>query len=396
MTQVTAALVGIGGYGEYYAGQLLQATPERNVRLVAGIDAFPERSASRLAFQQAGTPIFSDLESFYRQASADLVILAAPIHLHAPLTCLALAHGSNVLCEKPLCATLEQAQQMAAAERQAGKFVAVGYQWSFCDAVQALKRDVQAGVLGRPRLLKTLTLWPRRRSYYQRNTWAGRIHTDDGQPALDSPVNNATAHYLHNMLYILGDGRESSAGVKRVEAEVWRANPIENYDTAALRVTTESGAELLQFTTHAVAENIGPLAAYHFEEAVVEYGADQVFTARFHNGTVKQYGNPEDSADNKLWQAVEAVRSGEKLACGIQAALPHLECVNRIQETARIANFPREMVHTEGDEDPLNWVEGLAEAFQRGYAEGRLPVELPGLQEWRQRCLAGGEEEKRV
>ena len=42
------------------------------------------------------------------------------------------------------------------------KIVAIGYQWSFSDAIQKLKADVIAGIFGKPRRLKTLVLWPAR------------------------------------------------------------------------------------------------------------------------------------------------------------------------------------------------------------------------------------------
>ena len=42
----------------------------------------------------------------------------------------------------------------AARTAATGVFVAIGFQWSFSRAVQALKRDVMAGVLGKPKRLR--------------------------------------------------------------------------------------------------------------------------------------------------------------------------------------------------------------------------------------------------
>jgi len=78
-----------------------------------------------------------------------------------------------VLCEKPVSATVQEALRMAAAEKQARGFVAIGYQWSFADAIQSLKRQILAGDLGRPRRLRTLVSWPRDAAYYARTGWAG-------------------------------------------------------------------------------------------------------------------------------------------------------------------------------------------------------------------------------
>jgi predicted dehydrogenase len=371
--EVSIALVGIGGYGSWYLRELLPNAGQHHACFIAGIDAFPERSPWLGRVKDAGIPVFASLDDFYRNASADLVVLSTPIHLHAPQTIQALQHGSNVLCEKPLCARLAEADQMAQAERETGKFVGIGYQWSFSDATLALKRAVLAGRFGRPLRLKTLVLWPRPLSYYGRNTWAGRICTDAGDWVYDSPVSNATAHYLHNMLYLLGESLPTSARPEKVEAKLWRANDIENYDAAAVRVTLGGEIELLMLTAHPVANEVGPLAVYEFEDAVIEYGAERSFIVRFRDGHVENYGDPDETQYNKLWHAVDAVRTGAPLACGIEASRPHVEIVNRLQEMA-VNTFPvKQIVYDARGEDTLVWVRGLQESFESAYANAVMP-----------------------
>jgi predicted dehydrogenase len=261
--------------------------------------------------------------------------------------------------------------------------VAIGYQWSFSNAVQALKRDAMEGLFGDPMRLKTLILWSRNLSYYGRNDWAGRVKVG-GRWVLDSPVQNATAHYLHNMFYILGDSREGSARPKDVESELYRANDIENYDAAALRCVTEEEAEVMFYSAHCVPENRGIVMRYEFEGAVVEYNAhgDGCFTACFKDGRTKYYGNPEDTSDKKVWDSVRAVRTGEKIACGIGASIPHVLAVNGAQESAEIRAFPGEMVRrSQVDGGTLVWANGLAEALQESYQHGVLPSEV-GTYPW--------------
>jgi hypothetical protein len=53
------------------------------------------------------------------------------------------------------------------------------------------------GMLGRPKRLKTLVLWPRDFAYYNRNDWAGKKTDQNGRPVLDSVAHNATSHFLH-------------------------------------------------------------------------------------------------------------------------------------------------------------------------------------------------------
>ena len=67
-----------------------------------------------------------------------------------------------------------------------------------------------------------------------------------------------------------------------------RANPISNYDTAALRVETDTGANVLFYTSHAVPSTIGPVARYDFEQgrAFCDTQAGGAFTARMADGVV--------------------------------------------------------------------------------------------------------------
>jgi predicted dehydrogenase len=367
MDELRIALVGIAGYGEQYLKRLLQPEEALNGRLVAGIDAYPERSSLLAELRGADIAVHHSLEAFQAVDQADLVIIAAPIHLHAPLTCQALARGSHVLCEKPLGATVEDGQRIIQAERAAGRIVAIGYQWSFSEALGQLKADILAGTLGRPLGMKTLVLWPRRQSYYSRNAWAGRLRTSDGHWVLDSPLNNAAAHYLHNMLWLLGDTIQASARPSSVEAELWRANAIENFDSAAVRIRTESGVCLRMYTSHAVRDNADPRFELACEHAVVAIDADNMVTARFSDGRTKVYGNPNARYFGKLYQTIAAVRSGGTVPCGPVAAFAQTLCIQRIQDCP-VGDVPRDRIRIDATGgDPLVWVDGLAEALTRRY-----------------------------
>jgi predicted dehydrogenase len=393
MGAVRVILVGVRGYGTSYVHSLLAHDNSQYCRLVGVVDpaAAPGAAVAMPREIRANEiPAFEHLAAALREARPDLTVISTPLHLHAAQTLEALAHGSSVLCEKPLAATAADAMRVAGAcERLTnGQFVAIGYQWSFSSAVQALKRDVMAAVLGRPLRLRTIVAFPRGEDYYRRNEWAGRLKTDAGEPVFDGPINNATAHYLHNMLYILGPTRETSASPDWVEAELYRANAIESYDTAALRCRTESGVELLFYTMHATTHRAGPKCRFEFEHATVEYddhGGRGAFVARFADGTVREYGQPETERDEKLRQSIDAVRTGTPIVCGPRAALPHALCVAAAHASSPIRDFPDalkrrsdwEESSTGGD---IVWVDGLAEAMEDCFRHGVLPSER-GL-EW--------------
>ncbi|HEV2296550.1 MAG TPA: Gfo/Idh/MocA family oxidoreductase [Tepidisphaeraceae bacterium] len=378
----SVALVGIGGYGSIYVSALLEAAGRvREQQFIAAVDPSPALCDRLEELRGRQIPIYASLETLYEHHRPDLVVISSPFHLHAAQAVTALEHGSHVLCEKPMCVTVRQAQEMRCARDRAGRHVAIGYQWSFSPAIQRLKSDIQAGLFGRAKRLKTIVLWPRDESYYGRNRWAGRQYDEQGGPIFDSPVSNACAHYLHNMLYVLGAQTDRSAAPDRVTAELYRAHPIENYDTAALRCWTVDGVEILFVVSHATRQTHGPELRYEFEKAVVTFAEHRggEIIARFNDGAERNYGSPWESSDTgKLWATLRAIRSGAPTVCGIEAAVAQTQVTAAVQESMPSPlPFPPNLVRVEGEPGARKtWVEGLEAVLAESYQQCRLPSEL--------------------
>jgi len=381
---VTVALVGAGGYGDFYLRTLATEATNHQVKLVGIVDPTIQGSALAPQLHSAQIPLYDDLATLLQREAVQLVVIAAPIHFHTLYTQTALTYGANVLCEKPLCATVQEANQLLAAQQQAERFVAVGYQWSFSAAIQALKADILAGRFGAPRRFKSIVLWPRTAAYYARNNWAGRLRMPDGHWVLDSPVSNATAHYLHNLFYLLGDRRESSAQPQTVQAELYQANLIQNCDTAALRCMTVNGVEILYYAAHAIAETVGPRFHLEFDDAIVTYSTnggsqsspDEIM-AHFKTGHTQSYGHPFAEEARKLWQSADAVRTGAPVACDLLAATAHVRAVNGMHESMpTIQRLPAALIQQQGE---LTWASGLQEALLTCYEINCLPAETGQL-----------------
>ncbi len=259
----------------------------------------------------------------------------------------------------------------------------VGYQWSFSDTIQRFKADFLAGMFGKAKRLRTLVFWPRKKSYYHRNNWAARQKAADGSWVLDSPVNNATAHFLHNMFFVIGDSPDTAAMPVEVQAELYRANPVENYDTGMIRCRVDNGAEVLFYSTHAVKQPQGPDFVYEFENATARYLEEENdIVVQFADGREKRYGDPAGKGHiDKVFQCVRAVGDATSPPCSVPAAMAQTLCMNGAQDSSSIVDVPAEAVNVDvvdGD-DTINWVEGLFEAMTRCYEAGKLPAELGDL-----------------
>jgi predicted dehydrogenase len=372
---VSVVLVGIGGMGQQYLQILRKELSPHEVEIRGVVDPSVELKRSLRVLKNQDIAVYSSLNEFFENnKKTDLVVISSPIHCHVPQTCEALEQGSYVLCEKPIGATIQEAERLIQEKNKYQRWVMIGYQWSYSKAVQDLKNDILSGEFGRPLRLKTLCCWHRDEAYYRRNDWAGKIR-ENNTWILDSPANNAMAHFLHNLFYVLGEKTDRSAKPAQVTAELYRIYPIDNYDTIACQVYTRDGVEMLYYASHAAFPDLGPMFCFEFERATVTFGenSDQV-VARDQKGYEKRYGSPESEHPfKKLFEALDAVRKPKPVLCGPEAALPQTLCVDGIQESVEeIASFPPQVIQ-QGRQKEKRWVKNLASQLFLCYQKGILP-----------------------
>ncbi len=364
-------LVGAGGYGAGYVTTLLENT-NRGIIFEGVVDHCISASAKKDALVEAGVPVYSTMEDFYREHTADLAIICTPPFLHREHSICALSHGSYVMCEKPVAPTVEDAEAMLAAEKEYGKWIAIGYQWSFSDEMLKIKRDIISGKLGKPISLKCAISWPRGLDYYSRGSgWAGRI-SKDGVMMLDSIASNACAHYIHNMLFLLGESMDTSAEIDSLESNCLRANEIESFDTCTIRMRA-NGTDLYIAASHAAEKERWPEFLYKFENATLTYTEDEggEVLATFTDGTVKSYGILPKHTKSKVWDCLRSIREGTTPVCTVKTAIPHTKLIKQLYEQVPIKDFPRELV-TFDEEQRRVWVKGLYEKMYNAYATETL------------------------
>jgi predicted dehydrogenase len=379
---VPITLVGIGGFGGYYLGHLLDEGGRPGGTLVAAVDPAPERSPRHQDLIDRGIPIYPSLDAAIAagvpgRAQDGLCILSTPTPTHAPLTEQALAAGWNVLCEKPLAATVADAARMEQAEAAAAGFVAIGYQWSYGSTMARLKADLASGRFGAPKQLQGLVHWPRNRAYYDRSPWAGARSLADGTPVNDSPVANATAHFLFNMQWLLGNGPAEAAPITDIDARLFRANEIGNFDACVLTGHI-AGASVTYACSHTVPVEMGPLFRYVCEQAQITYDAQNGGTvqAATSSGDTIDYGDPFGEPAAKIDRCIAVIASGDRstLPCGIAAAKAHTAVVEELAGLP-IHGVPADLVQRGTYRDsPLTWVTGQATAQVASVLSGRLPT----------------------
>ena len=375
-------MVGACGYGAYLL-DLIDKYVDGSTHSLSGVaDPCIEASPWAGRLRERGVPLYTDMAAYYNDVRsgktprADLAVISSPIQFHKEQSILALRNGTSVLCEKPVTPTAEEAMFIQKAVEDTGLHCGVGFQWSFSHTMMELKRDILAGKYGRPLRLRTLVAWRREDAYYDTSSWKGRVRDREGSLVMDSVAMNATSHYLHNMLFILGDGMDKAALPRKIGGCLYRVRDIESYDTVFLRGEFPGGAEMLCTVSHAAQKIVNPVFTYEFEKGTVTFGDDTSGEVRgtFTDGTVKNYGCPQtdESCAQKILSMLETVRSGEPPVCNVLTVLPHLRVCGGMYDNMPISNFPDRHIIIE-DNPPGRFVTGLNEAMDAFYSAGTFP-----------------------
>jgi len=264
----TIHCVGAGGYATMLVQQaaLLAKSGVCNLggvvidpKVVAKV-AFDEQ-VSRV--QAQGWRVFPSLSALIDEfpSGDDVLLLPVPIHLHLPFVKQGLEAGFKVVCEKPVAGSLSEAKEIqdVMMSCKAEDKLYFGYQNVLGPGFKEVRRILQAQELGELQSVSVHVLWPRTFDYYNRNSWAGRLEVE-GKRLLDSPIQNAMAHFVQAILLTASDqGFEPT----KVCAHHIRAYPsIDSADTQSLKIelANQKGTSIIALIalSHAGDQNIDP------------------------------------------------------------------------------------------------------------------------------------------
>ncbi len=146
-SRLRIGVVGVGHFGRYHA---LKVAASKRATLVGVHD--PDTERAKAIGWEAGAP---DLGFDALLAAADALIIAAPAEAHHALAAAALRAGKHVLVEKPLAATLAEADDLAALAAARQLVLQVGHLERFSAAHAAL-----SGRLGAPLYIEAVRIAP--------------------------------------------------------------------------------------------------------------------------------------------------------------------------------------------------------------------------------------------
>jgi predicted dehydrogenase len=149
--RVKVGIIGSGFEADIHAAAFRILPDEAEVVAVAS----PTPGKAERFARERGIPrFFTDYRKLLAEPDIEMVTVAAPNALHAPVTVDAAEAGKHVVCEKPLCLTLEEADRMIDACRRRGVLLLYAEELFFTPKYVKAKEMADQGAFGKVYLVK--------------------------------------------------------------------------------------------------------------------------------------------------------------------------------------------------------------------------------------------------
>ena len=154
---VRIGLIGSGWMGAFHAESIARRVPGADLAAIADPNV---ESAAVLASVLGVGKVTADAADILADPEIDAVIIASPARFHSSLIAQAARAGKHVFCEKPAGLGLDELDAALSAVEAAGVHFQIGFNRRYAEDFQAAKKDLAAGTVGTPQLLRSLTRDP--------------------------------------------------------------------------------------------------------------------------------------------------------------------------------------------------------------------------------------------
>jgi myo-inositol 2-dehydrogenase/D-chiro-inositol 1-dehydrogenase len=150
MKPLRVGLIGSGFISAIHCEALLSVPYTEILAVTSATEAHAKAFAERHKIPHW----FTDFRKMFEMPELDVVVLGLPNDLHCEATVLAAAAGKHVICEKPLCLNLAEADEMIDACQRANVKLMYAEELLFTPKYVRLKQLIDEGALGTIHLVK--------------------------------------------------------------------------------------------------------------------------------------------------------------------------------------------------------------------------------------------------
>lgn len=302
MDKLPIAIVGTGGISHLHAAAILNHADKAEAVALCDIS---EANLQARAAQLANNPrLFRDWKTMLKEYGDhfEAVIICLPHHLHGQAILDCVAAGKHILCEKPLCINLEEADRIVDAALEAGIIFMPGHNQLFEPIVAKIKELLTANTIGRIRWMRSQACFFNPCDFSQ--AWRGRRDVQGGGELIDTGY-----HGTYSLLYF------ADSPVASVKCSMGRYHhQIEGEDSASVQVLFENGAIGEVLTSWAYAKPHGTHDLHIIGETGQLYGSRGTlyFLPRGFSEPARMDLQPVTSFDRQLEYFVACVREGHR------------------------------------------------------------------------------------
>ena len=172
---VKLCMIGAGRVGKNHSRSITSSVAAgKIVAIVDPVNEVLQATADEFEIEQR----FHSLEDALEKSEFDAVIITTPTFTHKRLAVLAAEYGKHVFLEKPMALNLFECDEILAATGKYGVLLQLGFMRRFDPEFAAAARRIEAGEIGQPMLIKSLTHGPGLPP-----AWARDLRTSNGMLA---------------------------------------------------------------------------------------------------------------------------------------------------------------------------------------------------------------------
>lgn len=193
---IRIAIVGTGGIAHEHMKAYL-ALADR-CKVVALVDIIPGKAKRFMEEFHLQCDTYENHEDILDRTDIDLADVCTPPYVHASISINCLRSGKNVVCEKPMAASLEECDAMIKARDESGKLLSIIAQNRFRKGIRDLKMLLDSNIAGPVRHAQVDSFWWRGHCYYDL-WWRGTWEKEGGGCTLNHAV-----HHIDMLCWMMG------------------------------------------------------------------------------------------------------------------------------------------------------------------------------------------------
>lgn len=258
--------VGLVGCGQISGAHCSGFEKASNVELKVVMDT--DEVAARELAEEYDVPYATSLDEVLSRNDIDIVSIATPHYLHAPIAIAAAEAGKHVMVEKPLCTKMEDADRIIAACEDNDVKLTIWFPSRYSGAAYKAKELLRQGVIGRIMYVKISDMGYKEANYWERGV-GGKARPSDWRRYVKTAGGGIlimnTVHNIDLLRYILG---YEAASIYARRGTFASASEVE--DLISVSIGYDNGAiGYIESSSWAVGKSCDPSRIYGTEGQII-------------------------------------------------------------------------------------------------------------------------------